>query len=229
MLSPFDGQAIKEMFKRDDGLVKLVVAFNASPAGYAHDSWFDDILPAELLHILQRSPRALARLSRLLLDVHDLEGEEAWQAFCHPLWRLALLPPAVISRLTRFGALAFQHKRLAMMVGNAAITKMKRDIGQAAYHFAIKRAPLLVGNSRGIDLDPDLADNFDRYLRCYGAVYFLSHFQDAPKALAGRLALKFERSHAAMAARFAPQKSGWPLFKRILIHEIDPQWQFLFN
>jgi hypothetical protein len=48
-------------------------------------------------------------------------------------------------------------------------------------------------------------------------------------AIAARLAFKFPRDLVRRVADKPPGSDGWPLFNRILRHELNPKWQTLFS
>jgi hypothetical protein len=224
----FDRAAVKGLFKSGNGLFGLIHRFNNRPAAYAHPSWLDAWVPAELFRVLRRTRRGADRLSRMLLEQNGL-CHDACYDFNPPQWRFALLPVEVIQDLTFYCGLAFQHRRIAGMVDKTVLSHLKESIGEQAYAFAVRRAPLLIGPKRGIDLQWDGSSDFGMFARRYGAVYFLSHFRDSSRAIAGRLAFKFSRVIAGTVVERPPESSGWQLFKRILIHEVDPRWQTLFS
>lgn len=224
----FDSAAVKSLFRSGNRLFGLIHHFNTQPASYAHPSWFDATLPAELLSILRQTRRGSDRLSKILLEQNGLCNDTCYD-FNPPQWRFALLPGEVIRDLTFYCGLAFQHRLIAGMVDKTALTGLRESIGKQAYAFAIKRAPLLIGRKRGIDLQWDGSSDFGMFARCYGALYFLSHFRESSRAIAGRLSFKFSRVIAKMVVDRPPAGSGWQLFKRILIHEVDPRWQTIFS
>ena len=224
----FDRAAVKSLFRSGNGLFGWVHRFNSQPAAYAHPSWFDASVPPELFNVLRRTRRGVNRLSKILLEQNGL-CDEACYDFNPPQWRFALLPAEVIQDLTFYCGLAFQHRRIAGMVDKTVLTGLKESIGERAYAFAIKRAPLLIGRKRGIDLQWDGSSDFGMFARRYGAVYFLSHFRESSRAIAVRLSFKFSRVIARTVVDRPPDGSGWQLFKRILLHEIEPRWQTLFS
>ena len=228
MPSPPDPAAVKKMFRSDAGLTRMVHSFNVYPAAYAHPGWFSALLPEHLLDRLRKTRRGARRLSDLLLETNGL-SKETWYDFSHLWWRFALLPPRVIDMLITYCGLAFAHRRVATLVDQSALARLKRSIGEPAYQFAVKRAPLMVGRHRGMDSAGADHDDLGNHVRQLGAAYFLSHFNDAPTAIAGRLAFKFAPAMAGAAVNRTWDEAGWPLFKRILVHEIDPQWQRLFS
>jgi hypothetical protein len=228
MSLPFDPAAAKSLMCDGSGLFRLVHQFNVLPAAYAHPSWFEGFVPPDLLGILRKSRRGVQQLSAMLLRRHGLTDEACYD-FDYRHRRFALLPAEVVRQLALYCGLAFQHRRLAAVVGRTALERIKTSIGEKAYLFTVKRAPLLMGSRCGLETDWDGRSDFGRFVRHFGAAYFLSHFRDTPAAVAGRLAFKFSRAQAQAAVNRGSDGNGWPLFKRILLHELDPRWHNLFS
>ena len=224
---PPDRDAVKEMFRGDADLSRLVHQFNVYPAAYAHPGWFSEFLPDRLLGRLRMTRRGVRRLSDLLLKAHGMEGE-TWYDFSQPWWRFALLPPGIIDTLVMYGGLALAHRRIATTVDKAALTRLKASIGKRAYQFAVKRASLMVGRAHHVDMDGLGQDDLGHHIRQLGTTHFLSQFNNAPTAIAARLAFKFAPDMAGAAVNQVPDEADGSLFKRILIHEIDSKWQRLF-
>lgn len=221
--------AIKEMLAAEGtGLFHLVHQFNVHPAAYAHPSWFEPYVPPEIFRRLQKSRRGVSRLSKMLLREKKLCRDTCY-VFDSPWWRFALLPANVLLKLTRYCGLASMHRQISAIVDRNHLSYIKKSLGEKDYLFTIKRAPLLIGREHGIDLRWNGHCDVGQLAGQYGIAYFLSHFREAPRAITARVALKFSRSHEAVAVNRGTGESGWRLFKRILIHEIEPRWQPLFS
>lgn len=217
------------MFRSAGELAKRVHAFNFHPASYAHPSWFEALMPPRVFKTLQANARGEARLSRVLLSRHDLE-DELWYDFSRKQWRFALLPPDVLLKLVDCCGLLFQHRHIAATVDNSARAAIKEQIGESAYLFALKRAPLILGHLKQLESPVwDGHNAFADFIRRTGLAYLLSHFHDAPMAIAARLTFKFSQTQIVEAASKVSHREGWPIFNRILRHELDPQWQTLFS
>jgi hypothetical protein len=224
-----DRAAVKAMFRSGGALAKRVHDFNCHPAAYAHPSWFETLVGPQVFTTLRASRRGEARLSQLLLERHNL-GNDFWYNFDQRQWRFALLPPELLLMLVDCCGLVFQHRRIAATVGHSERTGIKNQIGEKAYEFALKRAPLIRGHQQKFDQSPwDDMRPFSAFIRQSGTAYFLSHFYEAPTAIAARLTFKFSQDLVVEAANKVARGDGWPLFKRILIHELDPKWQTLFS
>jgi hypothetical protein len=216
------------MFRSGTDLAAEVHRSNRHPAAYAHPTWFEPLLDRRLLGPLRSSRRGEKRLSDLLLARHGLDNDR-WYDFGPRRWRFVLLPPEVLLHLVDCCGLAFQHRRIAATVERSARSRLVGQIGKAAYVFALKRAPLILGQRHEEAPPWDGQTAFGRFVRQSGAAYFLAHFQAAPKAIAARLAFKFPRNLVRGATGRPPNSAGWPLFTRILKHELNPKWQNLFS
>lgn len=216
------------MFRSGTDLAARVHQFNRHPADYAHPSWFEAFVGRRLYDTLRSSRRAERRLSELLLERHGL-SDDHWYDFSSQQWRFALLPTPALLKLVDYCGITFQHRRIAATVDRSARIRLVAQIGEAAFAFALKRAPLIIGRWDGEGPRWDGEMPFGNFVRQSGTEYFLSHFHTAPTAIAARLAFKFPRDLAGRAADKAPGSDGWPLFNRILKHELSPKWQTLFS
>ena len=225
---PYNTGAVKTLLRDPGDLLNQVHHFNIYPALYAHPSWLAPLAPRSLRDTLLAGQRGRLRFSALLLQRHGLD-QRFWYDFEDRRHRFALLPAEVLRKLTTYCGLAFQHRTIAAAVGKAAIAQIKTSIGEPGYHFALKRAPLVLGQRRGIDVAWNGLGDFKAFVQAYGAAYFLAHFQTLPRAITGRLLFKFPHALISCAEGLQTNDNGWSLFKRILIHEIDHQWQTLFS
>lgn len=223
-----NARALKTLLRNIGGLLNQVHQFNCDPVLYAHPAWLDPLVPLALREPLMKCQRSRTRLSAFLLQRHGLD-QDFWYDFEDRRYRFVLLPPKVLQKLARYCGLAFQHRAIAAAVGKAAIAQIKTSIGASGYRFAMKRAPLILGQRNGIDVTWNGRGDFHAFVESYGAAYFLAHFKTAPRAISGRLAFKFDPAMAGCIEGLHTDDNGWPLFKRILIHEIDHQWQTLFS
>lgn len=224
-----DRAAVKAMFRSGGALAKQVQDFNCHPAAYAHPSWFETLVKPRVFTKLRASQRGETRLSELLLARHNLSNE-FWYDFKQKQWRFVLLPPELLLKLVDCCGLVFHHHRIAATIGHTPRMSIKNQIGEKAYEFALKRAPLIRGHQQKIDQPPwDGRSPFGAFIRRSGTAYFLSHFYEAPTAIAARLTFKFSQNLVVEAANRTSCIDGWPLFKRILRHELDPKWQTLFS
>ena len=228
MSSPFNESAVKALFRTGGQLLKLVHQFNSAPAAYADPTWLEPLVPQDLFLRLRTTRRGAIRLSEILLIQHGLYNDTCYD-FDTRSWRLALLPAEVMNQLSLYVGLSLQHRRIATMVDRVALAGIKKDIGEQAYTFAIKRAPLLTGKRSGVLPIWNGDGDFGSFSRHIGGAYILSHFTQCPKAVAGRIAFKFPRAVSKIVAQRFSEDNGWTFINRILIHEIDPQWQTLFS
>lgn len=223
-----DTEAVKNLLAGDNTRFHLIHQFNIHPAAYAHPSWLEAFLPPQLFRCLGNTRRGISRLSTILLREQDLDKDTCYD-FEYPWWRFALLPADVLSKLTLYCGLVSLHRQIASLVDKGALRRVKESLGEQDYVFAVKRAPLLVGQKHGAHLRWNGHFDIARLARQYGTAYFFSHFSEAPRAITGRLAFKFPRSRNKYTIFKASQANGWQLFKRILIHEIESRWQPLFS
>jgi hypothetical protein len=228
MCCPFDRQAIKDLIRRGDPLFAMIHAFNRYPGGYAHASWLEGRINPGCFETLRKSRRGMRGLSRILLRQNNLHAKHCYD-FSASVRRLALLPPDMLDKLTLYCGLAVHHRQLAALVERRTLTVVKHQVGEAAYRFAVQRAPLLLGATPADLQDWDGRGDFRAFASQNGVAFFLSLFHEAPPAVTLRLALKFPRKRVRGAVVRKPSQNQWLLFKRILLSEVDSRWRSLLS
>lgn len=223
-----DHKAVKSLIQRGDPLFPMIHAFNCYPGGYAHASWLEEHLRPEIYNALRKSHRGMRGLSRVLLRQNDLQDKYCYD-FYSPVLRLALLPPDLLGKLTLYSGLALNHRQLAALVDRQTLATIKQQVGESAYRFAVKRAPLLLGAESAWQRPWNGRGDFGAFAAQNGVALFLSLFHEAPPAVTLRLALKFPKKTVQGAVVHRPGQNQWQLFKRILFSEVDSRWRSLLS
>lgn len=173
--------------RADRSLFFEVLRFNLEPACYADPDrlavlWPDGLSGAHWGRLLG-APRLAGRLSRHLLDRLGLGQDACWD-FAPPRRRLALLPAAEITRIARFAGCFLAARAIAKVIARDAVAELRRQLGDDAYVFAVKRASFMAppeSGGPGLDAAAIERDGF----ACLG--HWLA---GEPPALALRLRLK---------------------------------------
>lgn len=230
MRSRSDDQAIRALFQHSSGLFNFVQEFNVYPALYIHPSWIEGYMPVDLFNVLKQSPRGVAKLSRLILDQYDLNQNVCYN-FDDPSRRLALIKPEDLATLAFYCGVALNHKRIATMLNKKKLSDIKKSIGERAYVFAVKRAPLLLGGVVSHNESWNTATDFKQYAERCGTRYLLTHLTHLPGSIFSRLLLKFPKGlmDQIPIEDDLPRMNGWFILKRILLNEIDSTWRPLFS
>lgn len=223
--------ALKALFRNKKGLFGLVYEFNLLPAGYIHKSWIESLIPYALFQQLTQSKRGAQKLSRLIL-AHNHLDRDFFYDFGEPFFRLALLPPDIIEKLTLYCGIVLNHANISAVIERRLQEKIKDNIGQEGLLFAQKKAPLLLGNHSRLDNPALFKGNIKEFLINCGSAYFLSNFADAPESLLKRLLWKFPRKisrHQDLFYWSQNAKNQWLLLRRIIKHTIEVKWHHLFS
>jgi hypothetical protein len=221
---------VREAAKSCPQLIQKVVRFNLHPASTLHRDHIPSGLSSEVFNRLAQSPRGERHLSGWIAREYGLSPDGFWR-FEYPPQRLALLDPPVLLDLVRYSAAALCHRSMTALIGGSTLRDVKQFLGEQAYHFALKRAALVVGPAsaeqsplRGSLSALALAASGVSCLRtCLGG--------DAPELLR-RTSLKLP---AAMAISVETPVAAmdrdrcWRIIRRILLTEIAPEVAPCFN
>ena len=230
MSSSFDQDAIKSLFRKKKELFGLVYEFNLLPADYIHKSWIDSFISPILYKKITQSKIGRETLSQWILVQNNLKRNYYYD-FIDPLFRLALLPPEMIKKLSLYCGIALNHKNITSVIDKRKKEKILVSIGQDGYQFGIKIAPLLVGN-RVNPVPLAIKVGFKKHMEKCGAAYLLSGFSHTPKSLFKRLVLKLPKDtsfNKDLSSQNKDNKYNLLLLKRILKYGINSEWHHLFS
>lgn len=208
----------------------LIHEFNLEPARYLHYSWAETMMQGTLYEYLIKSRRGERIVSRQILKNHNLENAFYFD-FSHNLKRLALVDSKTIQTLFFLVGVGLCHMHIRHMIQKDALDSLKKTIGEDAYRFATRTAPLLVGNQQfdflpQSELMPDKESFSLLGAKCFSAFYS----GEAP-ALIQRIRLKLPRhlnlNFDIQVSRIVKDKIG-KLLKKILLQEVNPAWAPLF-
>ncbi|MBI1247957.1 hypothetical protein GC197_08975 [bacterium] len=220
---------IPQMLRNHPSLLTKVHDFNCHVARHIHSQRFTQFLPLAILSALCDSRRGERKLSRWAVEQWQLSPEGIWD-FQEPYRRVALLLPTQMDRLIRYLSATVHTAQISRAIDRRTLTQFKEVLGEEAYTFAIKRAPLLsrlvpesLQSSTGIEPERML----DSGLACLGML-----LADCPAELIRRTTLKLEENQSIEPIRDADSDTRqrlWSLVKRLTLTEISPEFAPCFN
>lgn len=132
------GQRSKD---RENSLEFSMCEFNFLPTRYIHQSWLATIRRGKLLRKLSYCRRSEQRVSRYLLSEFELDGQY-WFDFSNSCNSIALLDGNKLAQLVLYAGLAVNARRIQGTILGKDVLKLKRDLGEDSYLFALKGASL---------------------------------------------------------------------------------------
>lgn len=222
---------LKDFYKRKDELFSLICHFNAALSDYIHPSFLEGVLPKDVIVALLSSERGKQKLNHLLMHKFSLKG--VFYTDFRPLHlRLALLEPKTLQDLVLHAGAIYYSKNIVQVVEKNLLLDLKSKIGDEIYMFAVKKAPLF---SRVKPQITTLSPNpSNLYLGILAAGQrMLEHlFSSEPASIHQRLQLKLPASYTWSFARSSTEVEKTSIFSflhRLLIKEINPNWQLCFT
>jgi hypothetical protein len=221
---------IQRIIKGDDRLALLIHLFNMFPTRYMHPSWWEhimDLMPT--LGQLMDDRRAEKHLTAYILSI---VGNECCYQFQNVVHRIVLLDRATLEKLVYCLGLTVNAQRIKAVVEGSKARLLKKEFGENAYLFAIKRAVLFGGHEwfrQFADNGPDLSRE---RIAQDGRTCIQICLNDAPDAMTARFRLKFAKSIGwdfSNKRQLKDQGKAWPLVRKVLFQEAGPQWKNLFN
>jgi hypothetical protein len=216
-----------ELFKAKSQSLRLIYEFNRIPAGYAHSSWIEQVVPFNLFRRIQKSRRGILKLSYLLLKHYNLDQTFHYDFF-DSKYRLALLPADVLRTMTFYGGIALNHKEVRSVIDKKEKRAMIDGIGEQGYRFACTHAPLIIGNLENKYKLKFSLDHFSNVIQECGINLFLSAFSNDPEALYKRILLKFQKDIAQESFSRDTANDSLKIssfFIRIMRQVVDRRWQ----
>jgi hypothetical protein len=215
---------------RTDALWHKILSFNAAVPLYVHPSFWHSAVPepwpAEaILAELRSSARGLRALRRWVMGSVQLEKSFFFD-FREPRRRLALLDPAVLLQLVLYAGITYYASNIAQIVQKQALLALKEAIGDKAYLFAVKKAPLFSkAKPMMTSLNANPSNLYASILLAGQRMLEYVFAQEDP-ALTQRLVWKFPKSFAWNFNRITSDENRqevWAFLYRLLTKELDPE------
>jgi hypothetical protein len=134
---------ITDLLAKDPGLFSALYGFNNGMVEYMHADYFPKVLPKAILQPVLQSSRYAGQFLeyvRRLLGIDNL----GWYNFSEQRYWLCLLSADEIQRIMGYiGGICFSEQIRKIILRNELL-KLKRVIGNEAYLFSLRSAPLLL-------------------------------------------------------------------------------------
>ncbi|MBD3315438.1 MAG: hypothetical protein GF344_06595 [Chitinivibrionales bacterium] len=223
---------IRELFAKKSSLLKEIYEFNALPSRYVDSSWHTFFFSFPLPMNRMKHPAMEKKLSQVVLESIQMRGEWFFD-FSDPLKRIALVPSETLQRAAYMGGAGLLSGRIRKMIEKPKADLVKKNLGESAYYFALKRAPLIMNveyeDVDSIDLfGPELADDVLRM----GISLLGACFSFAPESLRRRVKLKLPKSYSGLFLHphsTRDSRKHLYLFRRILLQESGTLCRNLLN
>ena len=208
-------------------MFQRVLRFNYLPAAYIHPErragWMDEGLWSRLV----ACETGRRELSGMVFRRLDLDSPGFFD-FAPLRRRFALLQRETLTVLARYSGAAFASQRITRVIDGNRVVKLKEELGEDIYRFAVKRAPFLVSESlcQGPDDDEDGGVE-ELGWRCLARC----HAGDPPE-LIERLRLKFPLT---LDIEFpnniteSDRDQAASLMKKVLLAEVKPELASCFK
>lgn len=224
--------AIKEIYDRKDNLFKLICIFNSSPGSYAHPGFIAKNLPEVVIRVINQKRRTRKQLNKALFRQQGIEAKQFYLDFSKPYLRLALLDGKTLHQLLVYAGIVYYYTNITKIVQKKTLVELQESIGEAAYHFALKKATLLTRlKPRLKNLSPNPKD-LPKAMLTAGQRMLEYIFSAQPEALTRRLTLKFDPSWHWNFGHEIPEdekKQIYTFLHKLLIKEINSDWNLCFT
>jgi hypothetical protein len=224
---------LKNLYQNKNRLFYLIYEFNILPARFIHDSWISELaewgVDKRLFHTLRDGSRAEVRLSRLILMKRGVHQDYFFD-FQEPPKRLALLDGNTLQKLLFYTGLTLSARSISREIERTKVAALKKVLGEPAYLFAMKKAPLLIGSQDFTDVTLGEPEALPSILSERGTHCLKSCFGEAPPSLTQRMLLKLPRKFSTYwtTEETLSQEisaGAWSILKRVLLQEVNPQWR----
>ena len=200
-------------------------AFLFFPNRYVHPSWREEMMQAPLWELLGATPRTEGRLAAFVADRAGL-SLPATLAFDSPPARFCLLPWEAIEKIAHRTGLVLNAARFGKVIDGKLVARIRRDLGNEAYEFALRRAPLITTQSDPLAPDFAAEEPLGAALERSGLNYIGLALAGVAAELRARLRLKLPKVHAPLLD--APQggiapEAAWQVVRKV-VRETEPRW-----
>ncbi|MGD8833669.1 MAG: SctK family type III secretion system sorting platform protein [Desulfobacteraceae bacterium] len=221
---------MQRIIRGDDPLAALIHQFNVFPTRYMHPSWWENVMdfPAAVGRCLENK-RSEKHLAAYLLNSIGHKYCYQFQDVAH---RIVLLDRHILKRLVYTLGLTLNSRRIKAVVEGRKARSLKKDLGENAYLFAIKRATLFGSHTWFWDVAGDAPELTREQVLQDGRICIQICLSDAPEAMTKRFELKFANTVCWDFSENGQSKDrnrAWSLVRKVLFQEAGPQWKNLFN
>lgn len=221
---------MQRIMKGDDPLAFLIHQFNVFPTRYMHPSWWENIM--DFQNIIERCVESKRSEKHLAAYVLNSIGHKYCYQFDDVAHRIVLLDGATLESLIYALGLTLNARRIKSIVEGRKARFLKKDLGEKAYLFAIKRAALFGSQTWYWDVAGDESDLRRERILQDGRKCIQICLVGAPEAMTKRFELKFDKAVCWDFLEDGHSKDknrAWSLVRKVMFQEVGPQWKNLFN
>ena len=182
---------ISELLQNDSALFSAIYAFNNDILSYAHPDHLAG-LPVDVLKSLYASPKSRGEATRYLRQV--LQLDEGEYNFEDKRTHLCLLPGESIHKVVCYiGGICFSEYIRKTILG-PELVKIRRAIGDDAYTFSLRTAPLFVKSNVAEQFQADGTTMVERMINTGRSLIEMS-LAGVSDSLLKRFLLKFPKNY----------------------------------
>ena len=197
-----------------------------------HDTWWDRLPHADMLHRLLNEPAGRFTLSEYLQELYPHLGQ--WQDVTTPeIEPILLMPKEVVQQLLQYAAATVFHETLRQTIDREKLNQALELLGQDAYQFAMHRAAF---SPMGIEPAFELAGDSPDDAECMIAVIYaaiIKSLTHLPDSIVSRFILKLPATWYEKAVVYTGkiQVNGPALLQQLqrLTKGSLGQWYALYN
>lgn len=199
----------------------MIHDFNERPGHWVHPERLQKIPNGSLVQTLLNEGAAQTGLHRWLIRQLGLATVPGCWDFEDPRRRLALLSHETLAKLAVFCGAAYCWKRIANIIGGAALKELKAEIGPEAHVFALRKGRQLMEAYEGPDSQIQ-SDNLKDDIHSFGWRTVTRVFAGEPDPLMQRLRLKLPPHEAVEACLQieagdeAVREAAWKWTRRVM-------------
>jgi hypothetical protein len=221
---------VQRAMKGEDQLAFLVHQFNVLPTRYMHPSWWENVtdFPSAIVRCTENQ-RAEKHLAAYILGIIGHQYCYQFQDLAH---RIVLLDGPTLEKLVFALGLTVNARRIKAIIDGPKVRLLKKDLGEIAFLFAIKRASLFGNQTWFWDAGADESDLSREGVVQDGRKCIQICLSSAPEAMTKRFRLKFAKTVSWDFSGNNQSKDkdrAWSLIRKVLFQVVGPQWRNLFN
>jgi hypothetical protein len=221
---------MQRILKGEQQLALMIHQFNLFPTRYMHPSWWE--------HLMEFTPvfgegrdnrRAEKHLAAYILKII---GNKYCYQFPDVAHRIVLLDRATLEKLVSCLGLTVNAKRIKAIIEGRKARLLKKEFGENAYLFAIKRAALFGSHTWFRQVADDRSELNREGIVQDGRKCLQICLNNAPDAMTARFELKFANTISwdfTRKVQSEDQDRAWSLVRKVLFQEVGPQWKSLFS
>ncbi|MCY4329789.1 MAG: SctK family type III secretion system sorting platform protein [Endozoicomonadaceae bacterium] len=208
-------------------MLPVLLTFNYAPVEYIDPSWFETFERGDMIAAIIESSTGKQWASQAILQATSLQ-ESADFDFENPLKSIALQSKNALIQIIFHAGIVANYPFLKSVIRGKERKALETCLGEKAYHFALKKAPLIAGKLPSVfdctfTVDWNAPDEIKKHVFRSGIRLLGAVFAKEPEAYKKRLLFNFpavsqDYFYAAAANQQAADvhKSGSALLKKLM-------------